>query len=112
MKHDAHALISFARRSRVVVGRYFCASVQPTGCEFQKIRDLLEVRGVGANFANDRGVRPMHIACQTGDMRLVQRLLELGEATTLVSVNVVVATLGGLANQENCKPGAFVRRHR
>lgn len=54
----------------------------------------------------------MHIACQTGDMRLVQRLLELGEATTLVSVNVVVATLGGLANQENCKPGAFVRRHR
>ena len=48
-----------------------------------KIRDLLEVRGVGANFANDRGVRPMHIACKTGDMRLVQRLLELGEATTL-----------------------------
>eukprot|EP00904_Undaria_pinnatifida_P011487 jgi/Undpi1/7469/HiC_scaffold_22.g09942.m1 len=43
-----------------------------------KIRDLLEVKGVGANFANDRGVRPMHIACQTGDMRLVQRLLELG----------------------------------
>ena len=49
----------------------------------RKIRDLLEVRGVGANFANDRGVRPMHIACQTGDMRLVQRLLELGEATAL-----------------------------
>lgn len=37
------------------------------------------MQGVGANFANDRGVRPMHMACQAGDMAVVQRLLELGE---------------------------------
>lgn len=37
------------------------------------------MKGVGANNANDRGVRPMHIACQTGNSHLVQRLLELGE---------------------------------
>ncbi|CAM9697265.1 unnamed protein product, partial [Ectocarpus sp. 12 AP-2014] len=43
-----------------------------------KIRELLEVKGVGANTANDRGVRPMHMACQTGNSHLVQRLLELG----------------------------------
>lgn len=43
------------------------------------MRELLEVQGVGANNANDRGVRPMHVACQAGDMALVQRLLELGE---------------------------------
>ncbi|CBJ30270.1 conserved unknown protein [Ectocarpus siliculosus] len=43
-----------------------------------KIRELLEVKGVGANTANDRGVRPMHMACQTGNNHLVQRLLELG----------------------------------
>lgn len=36
---------------------------------------------MGANFANDRGVRPMHMACQSGDMALVQRLLELGETS-------------------------------
>lgn len=38
----------------------------------------------------------MHIACQTGDMRLVQRLLELGEATTLLSVKIVMDRLGGI----------------
>lgn len=36
---------------------------------------------MGANFANDRGVRPMHMACQSGDMALVQRLLELGKTS-------------------------------
>ena len=37
------------------------------------------MKGVGANNANDRGVRLMHMACQTGNSHLVQRLLELGE---------------------------------
>ena len=57
----------------------------------RQIRELLEVKGVGANNANDRGVRPMHIACQTGNSHLVQRLLELGENDTKVSTAAAAA---------------------
>lgn len=49
-----------------------------------QVHELLEVQNVGANNANDRGVRPMHMACQTGNMALVQRLLELGKETRVV----------------------------
>lgn len=52
----------------------------------EQIRELLEVKGVGANNANDRGVRPMHIACQSGNSHLVQRLLELGESRSRSAV--------------------------
>lgn len=48
---------------------------------YPKIHELLEVQGVSANSANDRGIRPMHIACQCGNMPLVHRLLELGESS-------------------------------
>lgn len=49
------------------------------------------MKGVGANNANDRGVRPMHMACQTGNSHLVQRLLELGEKMRAACVRTAPA---------------------
>ncbi|CAN0105090.1 unnamed protein product, partial [Discosporangium mesarthrocarpum] len=43
-----------------------------------KIRELIEAQGVSATSKNERGVMPMHMACQTGSLPLVQRLIELG----------------------------------
>ncbi|CAM9991623.1 unnamed protein product, partial [Choristocarpus tenellus] len=43
-----------------------------------KMHELLEVQRVSATSCNDRGVSPMHMACQVGRLPLVQRLMELG----------------------------------
>lgn len=91
--HHPHLLSSFmeqhapngsSRDSPSPYAHYYCSRwtsrpLAKKSGRLTKVRELLEVQGVSANSANERGVRPMHMACQCGDMALVQRLLELGE---------------------------------
>ncbi|CAM9730917.1 unnamed protein product [Chrysoparadoxa australica] len=46
--------------------------------QHDKIHELLEVKRVPAGCSNDKGVTPIHMACQMGQRELVQRLLDRG----------------------------------